>query len=196
MNKTVKVILIITGVLVVICGCASAVLFGTGLWSMRELVRWADTNTSEDPQDVATIAAEIAEFDLPAEFGSPYGMHFMDFTSVGYLSQSGHTHIYLTQFPKDAHVDVDEMMRMLNQGGQAEGPWVGSQITEVEQKPVTVRGQESTLSIGEGQSSDGEVFRVATVSFQGKGGQALLMVAGPLDEWDLEMVETLVTSVH
>lgn len=92
-------------------------------------------------------------------------------------------------------MDVDEMMRMLNEGGKSDGPWVGSKITEVEQKPVTIRGQESTLSIGEGESSEGGAFRVATVKFQGNGGQAFLMVAGPLDEWDLEMVETLIASV-
>ena len=195
MNKTVKILLIIAGVLVVICGCTSAVLFGSGLWSIGQVLRWADTNTSEDAQDVAKIAAEIAEFDLPAGFASPYGMHFMGFTSVGYLSQSGHTHIYLTQFPENTHVDVDEMMRMLNEGGRSE-PWAGSTITEVEQKPVTIRGQESTLNIGKGQSSNGEDFRVATVEFQGNGGQALLMVAGPVEEWDLEMVETLIASVH
>jgi hypothetical protein len=197
MNKIVKVILIIVGVLVVICGCASAVLLGTGIWSMGELVRWADTNTSEDPQEVARIAAEIANFDLPEGFESPYGMHFANFTSVGYLSQSGNTHIYLTQFPTGTSINVDEMMRMLNEGGSAEGPWVGAKITEVEQKPVMIRGRESTLSIGEGQSSEGETFRVATVTFQGKGGgPALLMVAGPLDEWDIEMVEALIASIQ
>jgi hypothetical protein len=164
---------------------------------MGQVLRWTETNTSEDPQDVAKISAEIAEFNLPEGFGSPYGMHFLGFTSVGYLSESGHTHIYLTEFPKDAHVDLDEMMRMLDEGGRAEGPWVGSKMTEVEQRPVTIRGQESTLSIGEGESSNGEVFRVATVEFQGNGGgQAILMVAGPLEEWDIEMVEALIASVH
>ena len=195
MNKTSKIILIIAGALVLICGCASVVLIGTGLWSMSKFLHWADTNTSENPQEVARVGEDIAEFDLPDGFGSPYGMHIAGFTSVGYLSQSGHTHIYLTQFPKDTHMDVEEMMRMLNEGGQAE-PWVGSTITEVEQRPVIIRGQESTLSIGAGQSSDGEDFRVATVAFQGKSGQALLMVAGPAEEWDIEMVEALIASVH
>lgn len=195
MNKTVKVILIVVGALVIICGCTSAVLLGTGIWSAGKLVQWADTDTSEDPQEVAKIASEIADFELPVGFGSPYGMHFAGFTSVGYLSDSGNTHIYLTQFPAGTTMDVDEMMRMLNEGGKSEGPWAGSKITEVEQKPVTIRGQESTLSIGDGESSEGGKFRVATVKFQGNGGQALLMVAGPLEEWNLEMVETLIASV-
>jgi hypothetical protein len=196
MNKTVRILLIIAGVLVVICGCASAVALGTGILSAGKLVQWAETNTSENPQEVDQIAAEIADFDVPEGFGSPYGMHFLDFTSVGYLSQSGNTHIYLTQFPPDTHMDVDEMMRMLKEGGSPEGPWVGAKMTEVEQKPVTVRGQGSTLSIGEGQTSEDETFRVATVAFQGKDGPALLMVAGPLAEWDIEMVEAMIASVH
>ena len=55
MNKTAKIILIIAGALVLICGCASVVLIGTGLWSMSEFLHWADTNTSENPQEVARV---------------------------------------------------------------------------------------------------------------------------------------------
>ena len=73
---------------------------------------------------------------------------------------------------------------------------MGAEMTTVEQKRVTIRGQETTLSIGEGQTSEGETFRVATVTFQGKGGPALLMVSGPIEEWDLQIVETLIVSMR
>jgi hypothetical protein len=197
MSNTAKTILIIVGVLVVLCVCASTALFATGLWSVGRVVQTIDRGSSEDPQDVEKIAAEIADFDLPSGYGSPYGMHFADFTSVGYASQSGNTHIFLTQFPQGTSLNVDEMLRMMKQGSVLESPWWSAEMTTTEQKPVTVRGQESMLSISEGQTSEGETFRVATVAFQGKGGgPALLIVAGPMDEWDTEPIEALIASMR
>src|SRR5512145_231096 len=100
MNKTTKTVLIIIGSVLLVCICAASILFATGLWSIGNIVRWADTNTSENPQEVVRFGSEIADFDAPKGFGSPYGMHFGEITSVGYASQSKNTHILLTQFPE------------------------------------------------------------------------------------------------
>lgn len=196
MNKTVKTILIIVGVLVVLCACATTALFASGAWTMGKVLQWADTSTTEDPDEVAQIASEIADFELPEGFDSPYGMRLAKFTSVGYFSQSRHTHIYLTQLPKDVHMDIKEMMRMTQEdAGDPQAPLYGISMAVIEDRPVTICGQESTLSIQEGKSSDGDTFRTATVTFQGKGGnQAVLMVSGPADEWDEEMVNALIAS--
>jgi hypothetical protein len=196
MNKTVKTILIIAGVLVLVCACATTALFVSGVWTAGKIVQWADTSTTEDPQEVAKIASEIADFELPEGFDSPYGMHLAEFTSVGYFSQGRHTHIYLTQFPKDVHMDIEEMMRMTQEGaGDPQAPLYGISMAVIEDRPVTICGQESTLSIQEGKSSDGDTFRTATVTFEGKGGnQAVLAVSGPSDEWDDELIEELIAS--
>lgn len=196
MNKTVKIILIIVGALVVVCGCAATILFASGAWVTGKALQWADASTTEDPQEVGQIASEIADFDLPEGFDAPYGMHFAQFTSVGYFSQSTNTHILLTQLPSGVHMDVEEMLRQTQEGaGDRQSPLYGIQMNAVEERPVTIRGQESTLSIGEGMSSEGEAIRSATVTFEGKGGsQAILLVSGPADDWDQEMVEDLIAS--
>jgi hypothetical protein len=66
----------------------------------------------------------------------------------------------------------------------------------IEGKPVTIRGQDTYLEISEGTSSDGTTYRLATATFQSKGGPALLMIAGPFEEWDIKMVDTFVTSIQ
>jgi hypothetical protein len=196
MNKTVKIVLIIVGVLVVLCGCATTALLVSGAVATEKVLQWADANTTENPQEVAKIASGIADFDLPEGFASPYGMRFAEFTSVGYFSQSRNTHILLAQLPKDVHMDIEKILRKTQESnGDQQSPLYGIQMNTVEEHPTTIRGQESTLSIGEGKSSEGVTFRSATVTFQGKGGnQAILLVSGPANEWDEEMVEELIAS--
>jgi hypothetical protein len=197
MDKTTKTILIIIGSVLLVCICGVSVLAATGLWSFRNIVRWADTNTSENPQEVVRFGSEIADFDMPEGFGSPYGMHFGEITSVGYASQSKDTHILLTQFPEGTHVNVEEMLKLIDQySNDPDRPWVGAQTTLIEEKPVTIRGQETTLSISEGTSSDGTTYRSAIATFQGKGGPSMLMIAGPIEEWDIEMVEEFIASIQ
>lgn len=197
MDKTTRTVLIIIGSVLLVCICGASLLIATGLWSVGNIVRWADTNTSEEPQEVTRIGSEIADFNVPEGFGSPYGMHFGEITSVGYVSQSKNTHILLTQLPEGTHVDVDEMLKLISQySNDPNSGWYDAQTTLIEEKPVTIRGQETTLSISGGTSSDGVTYRSATATFQGRGGPSLLMIAGPLDEWDIEMVEAFIASIQ
>jgi hypothetical protein len=197
MDKTTKTILIIIGSILLVCICSVSVLAATGLWSFRNIVRWADTNTSENPQEVTRIGSEIADFNVPEGFGSPYGMHFGDVASIGYASQSRNTHILLTQLPEGTHVDVEEMLKLIGQySNDPDSGWYNTQTTLIEAKPVTIRGQETTLSISEGTSSEGTTYRSATATFEGRGGPSLLLIAGPAEEWDIEMVEAFIASIQ
>jgi hypothetical protein len=197
MDKTTKTVLIIIGSILVICACSAGLLFVTGLWSFTRFVNWADTSTSEDPQEVVRIGSEIADFDVPEGFGSPYGMHFGEITSIGYASQSRNTHILLTQFPEGTSVNVEEMLKLISQySTDSDNHWYDGQTTLIEEKPVTIRGQETTLSISEGTSSEGGTYRSAVATFQGRGGPSILMIAGPVGEWDMEMVEQFIASIR
>ena len=197
MDKTTKTVLIIIGSIVLVCACGGSLLFATGLWSFGRFVTWADTNTSDEPQEVVRIGSEIADFDVPEGFGSPYGMHFGEITSVGYVSQSRNTHILLTQFPEGTSINVQEMLKLISEySADSNNHWYDSQTTLVEEKPVTIRGQETILSISEGTSTEDGTYRSAVASFDGRGGPALLMIAGPIDEWDMEMVEEFIGSMQ
>ena len=197
MDKTTKTILIVIGSLLLICVCAAGVIFATGLWSFGNIVEWADSNTSENPQEVARVGGEIADFEIPEGFGSPYGMHFGDVTMVGYASHSKNTHILLTQFPEGTSVNTNEVLKLISQySDDPNSRWANTHTEVIEEKPVTIRGQESTLTVSEGISSDGVTYRTAVANFQGRGGPSLVMIAGEADEWDIEMVETFVASIE
>lgn len=197
MNKTTKIILIVIGSLLIVCMCAGVAIFATGAWSIGKVARWADTNTTRDLSDVAKLASEIAVFTIPDGYGSPYGMHIAEITSVGFASPSRNTHIILTQFPEGTSVNAEGMVKLMQQYAvDPNSRWNDANTTVVEEKPISIRGKESTLVISEGTSSDGTQYRSAMTTFQGNHGPALLMIAGPLDEWDNQMVEDFVASIQ
>lgn len=198
MNQTTKTVLIILGSLLVLCACGAAILMGTGLWGFGKFIEFADNSTTEDPQEVAQIASGIASFDAPAGFSKQYGMKIADFSMVQYMTGSEDTFIFVTQFPAGTSINPDEMMRQIRDNSRSpNSPWSNTDTTLIEQKPVTIRGQETTLSLSEGKSESGELYRMVNAKFQGKGeGPSLLMIVGPADAWDPTMVEDFIASIQ
>lgn len=198
MNKTTKIILIVIGSLLVLCACTSAALLGTGIWSFGKLVQFAENNTSEDPQKVTQTTSEIARFDVPAGFDPVYSMKIANFTMAQYMSGDEKSVILITQFPQGTSINMDEMLREIQQNSRRpNSPWYNMDTALVEQKPVTIRGEETTLSISEGTNEKGETYRMASTTFKGKsGGPTVLMIVVPADQWDEQMVEDFIASIQ
>jgi hypothetical protein len=198
MDKTTKTILIVLSSLLLVCACGASILLATGAWSVGKIVQWADQNTTENPQEVAQTASGIASFDVPENFSKQYGMKLGDFTMVQYMTQDEKSIIFVTQFPAGTSIDMDEMMRQINEGGRnPDSPWYKMDSTLVEQRPVTIRGEETTLSVSEGTTEQGILYRMANATFQGNGeGPALFMIVGPADQWDTSLVDNFIISVR
>ena len=74
--------------------------------------------------------------------------------------------------------------------------WYSTETKIIEQKPITIRGQETKLNVSEGINIDKHDYRYATAKFEGRSGPALVMVATPVDEWDMEMVEDFISTIQ
>jgi hypothetical protein len=198
MDKTTKTILIILGSLFLVCVCAAGVLFTTGMWSVGKIVNWAQSNTSEDPARVAQVASEIADFEIPAGFNKHYAMKLGDLTLVQYMTDNEKVVLIVTQFPAGISINPDEMLRDIRNGSRdPNSPWYNMDMQLVEQRPVTIRGEETTLSISEGIDDKGTQYRMANAKFRGKAnGPALMTIAGPVDQWDLAIVEDFIASIQ
>ena len=165
MDKSTKTTLIVIGSVLLVCGCITFGIFATGLWSFRHIVRWADQSVSEDPQVAVRVGSEIANFDVPEGFGSPYSVHFGYVAVVGYKSENEKSNLLLAQFPKGTSINVDEMLRIIREGSHDPNSiWYNTKTELVEQTPITIRGQECTMNISEGITSDGVEFRMATAT--------------------------------
>jgi hypothetical protein len=197
MDKTTKTILIVIAAVVLVCVCLGAVVVATGLVSFNIFANQVQENVSENPEVAVRVGAEIADFEVPSGFGSPYSIHFGDVTLIQYSTDSEKSYLLIAQFPEGTSINIKEMLRIIQEGsGNPDSIWYNTDTTLVEEKSVNIRGQVSTLQISEGTSSGGVVYRVATTQFQGRGGPALLLIGGQLEEWDEDMVEQFVSSIR
>jgi hypothetical protein len=198
MNKTTKIILIVVGSLLVVCACASVALLATGAWSIGKFAQFAENSTTEDPQEVTQIASEIASFDIPEGFIKQYGMKIGGWSLVQYMTNDENTILFVSQFPAGTSINVDEFMRQIESNTHnPTSPWYNIDTALVEQKPVTIRGQETTLNISEGTTKEGVFYRMANAEFQGNGeGPALFMIVGPADKWNDQAVEDFIASIQ
>ena len=196
MDKSTKTVVIIIGVILLVGAVAAMTILATGLWAFGRFVNWAEQSVSESPEVAVRVGSEIADYQVPVGFGSPYSVHFGEVSLVGYKSQDEESNILLAQFPAGTHMDIDKMLRQISEGsGESDRVWYNTKTTLIEQKPVTLRGQECILNISEGTSSEGTTYRSAAATFEGNSGPALVLIVSPMDEWDIEMVEAFLSSI-
>lgn len=144
-------------------------------------------------EQVASAAAEIADFDLPAGYAADFTARLMGYTVAAFNPGDGHSHLYLIQ--SDNGADGEKLQSILDEvvPGSSDSH---TRMTIVETRPVVVRDEESTLVISEGVSSDGETYRQASVAFQGHGGPALLVFSEPTTRWKQATVDALLASIQ
>ena len=148
---------------------------------------------TNDSEHIAELAANIADFEVPEGYASEFSAEMAGYTLATYKGTSGPSHLYLIQSEKEA--DGEELQRMLTQLAPGSSD-PNTRMTVIENRPVTVRGQEVTLVISDGINHEGKSYRQATVAFQGKGGPALLVISESLERWDQSAVDTFIGSIQ
>ncbi len=179
--------IIVGGALVLILGCALTFAIGRGIWQS------VSKHIIQTPAQVEAVAQSIADFDLPAGYSTDYAVEFLGFSLAAYKPGDGHSHIMLLQAPSGLHIDQSELEQQLGTGQQHDDQL---RLTVVSQEHRTVRGQEASLVISEGISSDGTPIRQYNMVFEGKQGTSLLAITEPLARWDPAIVETFIASIH
>lgn len=152
-----------------------------------------DTALNTNAEKVSGVASTIADFDLPAGYSPEFSASLEGYTVAAFNPGDGHSHLYLIQSEKES--DGKKLDNMLYQ--IAPSPYdQQARVSVIETHPVTVRGQEETLVISEGSTSEGDTYRQVMVTFAGNRGHALLVYSTPLASWDTETVEALIASIR
>jgi len=142
MNKTTKTILIVIGSILVLCACATVTVFAAGLLMFRTVSEVAEQTVSVSPQEVVRVGGEIADYEIPAGFGSPVSFHMGDMTMIRYKTQDEMSYILLAQFPEGTSINVEEMLRLMEDGtSDPDNVWYSTDTKIIEQKSTTIRGQ-------------------------------------------------------
>lgn len=150
-------------------------------------------NTQAD--QVASAAARIADFQLPEGYQAEYTADLAGYTLAAYHPGDGHSHLFLVQAGEGTQIDQSKLEDLVNQqpAGRKNHQ---TRMTVIEQRPVSLRGQQTTLVISEGTNSDGDTYRQATAAFQGKGGPALVAISEPTTRWDSARIDQFLASIQ
>jgi hypothetical protein len=198
MSRNTKIILGVVAGLIVVCLCGVAAVFGVSLFTAGQVVKNVSQNMSTDPQAVNADMAKIADAQMPSGFTGAYSMELMGMALVGYNGSDGHSHIMMMQFPNSMNISTEEMQRQMDQmaGSTGNYNYGDAQMKVVDQFDVTVRGEDVTAVVSEGQSGDGKTIKQIMVPFTGKGGPAMLLYVAPSDSFDQQMIEDFLTSMQ
>ena len=195
MSKGVKIALVIVAVLVVLC-CLGGVAF---YFITQRVVSQAVT---DDPAKAATLGHEIVDYTLPDGYRELGGMNAMVFKMVfiGSASKTSDSmFMVLMQIPSGTNMDQAEMQKQMTQAMQQQGQGRNMQTHVVGTQTATIKGQPVTLTISEGEVTEGNdagtTFRQVMGVFPAKDGTAMLMAMGQKDTWDQATLDSFLASI-
>ena len=186
-------------------GLGATLLFCCGAVLVAGLVFWQagkqlQEGMKTDPEAAAEAAHQIADYDLPEGYQEQMAMEIMFYTFVVIAppDSSGISNgpiFMLAQFQAGManQQQMEEQFRRSFEQ-QTSRPGLSMELVKVEEK--TIRGEETQVITYEGTDENGLVLRQVITSFPGKDGRAMLMIAGPAELWDQEMVDAFIESIR
>ena len=152
-----------------------------------------------DPQGAAEAAHAIADYELPEGYQERVAMDFFAYSMVliGPDSSgpaSAMPMMMLAQF--QIVTDRKQMEEQMRQSFEMQTGRRGLTMKVVEVKKMTIRGEEVEVTTLEGSDENGFVLRQLVTTFPGKDGTAMLMIMGPAQYWDQQVINAFVESIH
>lgn len=185
-------------------GLGAALLFCCGAVLVATLVLWQagkkiQEGMKTDPEAAAEAAHKIADYDLPEGYQEQIAMDIMfySFVMIGPESSTGTLNgpmFMLAQF--QAGVNQEQMEEQLRQSFEQQAGNRGLNMSLVNVEEKTIRGEETQVATYEGSDDNGHVFRQVITSFPGKDGIAMLMIMGPVESWDQDLVDAFIESIR
>jgi hypothetical protein len=155
----------------------------------------ANLQVSNQAEDIAAAAHEITDYDLPEGYSEQFSVRVNEYLLVSLTGKTESNHIYLVQAPENSKVDPDQLESQINSADQTKRQRI-QKVKVVDQKPVAIRGQQTTLVISEGVNGEETPYRTASALFTGKHGPALVNISAPTAQWDSTLVDTFLASLE
>jgi len=182
------------GAALLFCCCAALVAFLV----LRQAGKTIEEGINADPEAAAQAAHEIVDYDLPPGYQEQSAINIM-FYSLVMIGPEPSTNdgpmIMLAQFSQVAgsQQEMEEQIRRSFEQ-QSGNRSLDMQVVEVQKK--TIRGAEVEVTIYEGADSNNNVVRQLLTTFPGKDGTAMLMIMGPAQTWDQDLIDAFIESIR
>jgi hypothetical protein len=200
MSRNTKIALGIIGGLVALCvivGVAVVIIVGTmGKSIMGNMM-------VTDPTEVAKVAGQIAEYDLPPGYHEQMVMNiaFEKMLLITPDTSSTEPTIMILSISSSmmsgGKVDQEQLRQQMQQNMQNQSSYSSASLQLVDTSDVEIADQTVTLVTYEGQSSTGSMMRQVTSSFfEVKDNYLMLMIMGPVGQWPEDDINAFITSIH
>jgi hypothetical protein len=189
-------LLIGIGAVAALCICAAVV----SALVLREAGSRVMKTLKRDPAEVSKVGEQIADYSVPDGYEQQMAMSLLSykFVVIGRASGQWGMLIMLAQFEgtgmqaSDQEAFEEQMQRSFEQQSGRRG--INMRVVEVKQMPI--RGEEATVKVSEGTDQSGITLRQLMTVFPGKEGVAMVMIEGSENEWDQEVVDEFLQSIH
>ena len=153
MSRGTKIILGVIVGCIILCICLS-IEVGVLLRSAAPIVDKA-VSITEDEKEIAQIASDIVDYELPPDYLGQIGMSFFSFDIVGFgPPQARGPMIILMQIPQGSGMSQAQMEQQLHQSLQRQGQRQDMNLEVVDQITTTIRDQTVVLTIREGADDE------------------------------------------
>lgn len=184
MNRNAKIgITVIVGIVLLgICACIGVFIYLGG-----RVVQSIVT----DPDEIAKMRQEIAEYDVP----EGYNENAMRLFGIQAIILSGYgspENIFLMSFPTNTELSQEDIDKALEQMSQQNQNAVWEQVDIL---PVTIQGQSVSMIVSEGSVGEYTQRRMQCY-WQGDHGMLALQISGSVEDWDQSIVDAFLASIR
>jgi hypothetical protein len=199
MSKNAKIAVGITIGIVGLCVCICL-----GSWIVIQISGkiFEESLILDSPEQAQKLAQDIVDYDLPAGYQEQgaFNMGIMKIVIITEGSENAQNTnrpvIMLAAMPLSGSMDEEEMLQIQSNMQRTMGDQ-NVDMELVEEKTVTIRGQEVSLSVYEGTDEQGFAMKqVVSGFFEGKKGLVTLMIMGQETEWDQTEVDAFIDSIR
>lgn len=177
--------------------CLCAVVVAAFLF--LQMGRQVREGVKTDPEGASQAAHAIADYDLPPGYQEQMAMNFLVYSFVMIGPESPGTTagplIMLAQFDPMG-TSQEQMEQQIRQSFEQQAGRRGLKMQVVKVEKMTIRGEEVEVTTFEGTDQSGAVIRQLITSFPGKDGTAMLMIMGPAEGWDQDVIDEFIRSIH
>jgi len=183
MSKSTKITLVIVICAILFILCCGTLIGSTLLFKQTVAI---------DPKEAASVASQISDFELPTGYRIHNTIAVLMTTTAFIADQHGDNAIWMAQVSMGNGVDPDNYLRKSLSVGRHQGvTW-----EVVETKPITIRGEATTLTVYSGTGPNQEKYHAWAARFNGKGGKAILVIIEPEEDWHEDAMQAFVASMH
>jgi hypothetical protein len=152
-----------------------------------------------DPEAASEAAHAIVDYELPPGYQERMAMNFLvySFVMIGPESTDATTGplIMLAQFVPMG-TSQEQMEQQIRQSFEQQSGRRGMDMQLIKVENLTIRGEEVEVTTYEGTDESGAVIRQLITSFPGKHGTAMLIIMGPAEGWDEDVIDDFIKSIH